>query len=78
MTSQNVPVTQGPWRLMETLCLIVCKELLVFNELPINSLNVATLYNFVAESDEIEELSLIIARKSTTQVAAKIKHLTKT
>ena len=63
---------------METLCLIVCKELLVFNELPINSLNVATLYNFVAESDEIEELSLIIARKSTTQVAAKIKHLTKT
>ena len=63
---------------METLCLIVCKELLAFNELPINSLNVATLYNFVAESDKLEELSLIIARKSTAQVAAKIKHLTKT
>ena len=65
LTCQNVPVTQGPWRLMETLCLIVCKELLAFNELPINSLNVATLYNFVAESDKLEELSLIIARKST-------------
>ena len=63
---------------METLCLIVCKELLVFNELPINSLNVATLYNFVAESDKLEELSLIIVRKSTAQVVAKIKHLTKT
>ena len=78
LTSQNFPVTQGPWRLMETLCLIVCKELLVFNELSINSVNVATLYNFVAESDKLEELSLIIARKSTAQVAAKIKHLTKT
>ena len=75
LTSQNVSVAQGPWRLMETLCLIVCKELLVFNELPFNSLNVATLYNFVAESDKLEELS---ARKSTTQVAVKIKHLTKT
>lgn len=56
-------------------CLIVCEELLVFNELPINSLNVATLYNFVAVSDKLEELS---ARKSTAQVSAKIKHLTKT
>ena len=64
--------------MMETLCLIVCKELLVFNELSINSVNVATLYNFVAESDKLKELSLIIARKSTAQVAAKIKHLTKT
>lgn len=63
---------------METLCLIVCKELLVFNELAINSVNVGTLYNFVAESDKLEELSLIIARKSTAQVGAKIKHLTKT
>ena len=68
LTGQIFPVTQGPWRLMETLCLIVFKELLVFNELPINSVNVGTLYN----------LSLIIARKSTAQVGAKIKHLTKT
>ena len=63
---------------METLCLIVFKELLVFNELPINSVNVATLYNFAAESDKLEELSLIMVRKSTAQVAAKIKHLTET
>ena len=41
----------------------------MFNELPINSLNVATLYNFVAASDKLEELS---ARKSTAQVSAKI------
>ena len=78
LSSQNVPVTQGPRRLMETLCLIVFKELLVFNELPINSVNVATLYNFAAESDKLEELSLIMVRKSTAQVAAKIKHLTET
>lgn len=78
LTGQIFPVTQGPWRLMETLCLIVFKELLVFNELPINSVNVGTLYNFVAESGKLEELSLIIARKSTAQVGAKIKHLTKT
>ena len=58
---------------METLCLIVFKELLVFN-----SVNVATLYNFAAESDKLEELSLIMVRKSTAQVAAKIKHLTET
>ena len=73
--SQNDPVTSGPWRLLETLCLVVCKELLVINELPRSSLNFSNLYNVIAESDKVKELSLTIARKTTAQVAAKIAHL---
>lgn len=73
--SQNDPVTSGPWRLLETLCLVVCKELLVINELPRSSLNFSNLYNVIAESDKVKELSLTILRKTTAQVAAKIAHL---
>jgi len=58
--SQNDPVTSGPWRLLETLCLVVCKELLVINELPRSSLNFSNLYNVIAESDKVKELSLTI------------------
>ena len=68
----NLP---GPWRLLETLCLVVCKEILLIRELPRNSSNFSTLYNFVAESDKVKEMSLTIERKSTAQVAAKIAHL---
>ena len=75
MASQNAPVSSGPWRLLETLCLVVCKELLVINKLPRNSLNFSNLYNFIAESEKVKDLSLTIARKTTPQVAAKVAHL---
>ena len=75
MERQKAPVTSGPWRLLETLCLVVCKEILFIRELPRNSSNFLTLYNFVAESDKVKEMSLTIGRKSTAQVAAKIAHL---
>lgn len=72
MESENASVTSGPWSLLETLCLVVCKELLILNALTVNSSNLSTLYNFVAESDKVKELSFIIAQKTTAQVAAKI------
>lgn len=72
MESEHASVTSGPWSLLETLCLVVCKELLVLNALTVNSSNLSSLYNFVAVSDKVNELSLIIARKTTAQVAAKI------
>ena len=75
MERQKAPVTSGPWRLLEALCLVVCKEILFIRELPRNSSNFSTLYNFVAESDKVKEMSSTIERKSTAQVAAKIAHL---
>ena len=72
MESENASVTSGPWSLLETLCLVVCKELPILNALTVNSSNLSTLYNFVAESDKVKELSFIIARKTTAQAAAKI------
>ena len=72
MESENASLTSWPWRLLETLCLVVCKELLVLNALSVNSSNLSSLYNFVAECDKVKELSFIIARKTTAQVAAKI------
>lgn len=78
MESENASVTSGAWSILETLCLVVCKELLILSALTVNSSNLSTLYNFVAESDKVKELSFIIARKTTAQVAAKISFQSKT
>lgn len=75
MEFQNVPVTSGPWRGLETLCLIVCQEVLLSNDISVNSSNLKLLYNFVAEYNSVKALSLIITVKSTAQVAAKMQHL---
>jgi len=73
MASENASMTSGPWSLLETLCLVVCKELLVLNALRVNSSNLSSSsYNFVAEYDKVNQLSFIIARKTTAQVASKI------
>lgn len=75
MRNESAPVTSGPWSVLETLCLVVCKEVLLINGLPTNSSNFTLLYNLVAESNEVKELSLTVAVKSTAQVAAKMAHL---
>ena len=75
MRNECAPVTSGPWSVLETLCLVVCKEVLLINGLPTNSSNFTLLYNLVAESNEVKELSLTVAVKSTAQVAAKMTHL---
>ena len=41
MESENALVTSGPWSLLETLCLVVCKELLILNALTVNSSNLS-------------------------------------
>ena len=57
----------GPWRNIETLCLMVCRDVLLSQGLSINSKNLHDLYDFVAVMD----MSLNILR----QIAAKIAHL---
>ena len=64
-----------PWRNIETLCLMVCRDVLLSQGLSINSKNLRDLYDFVAKSPAVMEMSLNIAAKSTAQIAAKIAHL---
>lgn len=55
----------------------------MFNGLPrgvvwswsVNAKNLQMLYNFVAQSDSVKDMSLLMGYKSTAQVAAKIAHL---
>ena len=61
MDSENASVTSGPWSLLKTLCLVVCKEL--FNALTVNSSNLSTLYNFVAQPDKVKELNILQYRE---------------
>ena len=75
MESEKAPVDLGPWRVLETLCLIVCRDVLVINTIATNSTNLKVLYNYVAQSESVKAMSLAMAAKSTAQVAAKIKHL---
>ena len=75
MISQNAEVDCGPWRNIETLCLMVCRDVMLSQGLSINSKNLRDLYDFVAKSPAVMEMSLNIAAKSTAQIAAKIAHL---
>ena len=73
MISQNAEVDYGPWRNIETLCLMVCRDVLLSQG--INSKNLHDLYDFVAKSPAVVDMSLNIAAKSTAQIAAKVAHL---
>ena len=75
MESEKAPVDLGPWRVLETLCLIVCRDVLVINTIATTSTNLKVLYNYVAQSKSVKAMSLAMAAKSTAQVAAKMKHL---
>lgn len=75
MELQGATIKSGPWKILDTLCLMVCQEVLLCNHLPVSSVTLAQLYNFVAESHRLSETSLGIATKSTAQTAAKLVHL---
>ena len=48
MESEKAPVDLGPWRVLETLCLIVCRDVLVINTIATTSTNLKDLNNYVA------------------------------
>ena len=75
MIGQNAEVDHGPWRNIETLCLMVCRDVLLSQGVSINSKYLHDLYDFVVKSPAVMEMSLNIAAKSTAQIAAKIAHL---
>lgn len=75
MSAENVQVESGPWRNLEMLCLMVCREVLFGHGVCVNARNLQMLFNFVAQSDSVKDMSLLIDYKSIAQVAAKIAHL---
>jgi len=75
MESEKASVDLGPWRVLETICLIVCRDVLLVNMIATNSTNLKVLYNYVAQSKSMKAMSLPMAAKSTAQVAAKMKYL---
>jgi hypothetical protein len=77
MNLTGAVVKEGPWGMLEILCLLVCHEVIQSNNLPINSLNCGKLYRCVAESKKVQDMELTIGTKSTAQVAAKMAHLRK-
>ena len=75
MLTENVPVESGPWRNLETLCLMVCREVLLGHEVSVNARKLQLPYSFIARSDIVKDMSSLIGYKSTVQVAVKILHL---
>ena len=69
---QNAEVDYRPWRNIETLCLMVCRDVLLSQGISINSKNLHDLYDFVLLWTY---MSLNIAAKSTAQIATKIAYL---
>ena len=75
MESRNVSITSGTWKSQETYCLIVCREVLLSHDISVEPSNLKLLYNFVAQSNIVNAMSLTITIKSQAQITAKIAHL---
>lgn len=58
MKGQNAEVDCGPWRNIETLCLMLCRNVLQSQELSLNSQTLHAVYDFVAKSPAIMDRSL--------------------
>ena len=63
MESEKAPVDLGPWRVLKTLCLIVCQDVFMINTIATNSTNLKVLYNYVAQSESVKAMSLAMAAK---------------
>jgi len=73
---EGADIKTGPWKEMETLCLVVCKQLLHTNHNSANKVSLQNMYNFVVKCNAIKNVCLPFSNeKSTGQVAAKILHL---
>ena len=60
MEGQNATVSPGTWRNLETYCLIVCREVLLSHDIPVEASNLKSLYDFVVQSNKIKAMSLAI------------------
>lgn len=58
MDLQRATIKSESWRVFETFCLLVCQEVILSNYLPVNSATLVQLYNYVAESHTLGEMSL--------------------
>lgn len=73
---EGADIKTGPWKEMETLCLVVCKQLLHTNHNSANKVSLQNMYNFVVKCNAIKNVCLPFSNeKITAQVAAKILHL---
>ena len=63
MESEGAAVNAGSWTIQETLCLIICKEVLFYCSLPTITCNIVTLYRFEAESRAVKEMSPWVSGK---------------
>ena len=60
MSAENVPVESGPWRNLEMLCLMVCREVLFGHGVYVKARNLQMLFNFVAQSDTVLKICLYL------------------
>lgn len=72
MASQGVPITPGPWTELETICLMICQEIIRSHNLDTSFPNIGKLFRFISQSNKVKHMSLCLGSKSNAQIAAKI------
>lgn len=78
LVTSGMEPNQGPWKETETICLMVCKEVLngCYN-VEDSFANIAALYRHVAMSNAAIGIRLLIGAKNNAQIAAKLSFLEK-
>ena len=78
MESEKAPVDLGPWRVLETLCLIVCRDVLVINTIVTTSTNLKVLSHLAAKNfilhqmvPSLKAFPLMVTSKASSSGRAK-------
>ena len=74
MLTENVPVKSEPWRNLETLCLMVCRDMLG-HEVSVNARNLQMLHIILLPNLILLRICLYRYKSTAPQVAAKILHI---
>ena len=72
VSTQEIEVTTEVWSELETIMLVVIQEILFLTNLPMETVNIAPLYQFIAASGYVTEMGLPLANKDPTEIDAKL------
>ncbi|XP_046840723.1 uncharacterized protein LOC124434843 isoform X2 [Xenia sp. Carnegie-2017] len=71
-SNQDGEVSSGVWSELETIMLVVIQEILFLTELPSETSNIISLYQFIAVSEFVTEMKLPIVKKENVEIEAKL------
>ena len=75
LAKEGFVVSNGPWTNLECIVLFVVTEVIKYSGVPLNSQNVAELYNFAVSSEKVKDFGLAVTYKPFSSIVGKLSQL---